>query len=343
MTAVPPARLSAPLDSIEDRVGAYLRRTGVTDAPRVSRLHGDASNRAYLRVTPHHAPSFILAVHPEPFHAGTLRQLRVSELLGRLAIPVPTVLGHAGDLGILALEDLGQDTLQDWLDDGEHDPAPLYRQAVDLIVALQGAQPQLHTPSEPPFDIAFDQTTLTQELTFFRSEFLGAYRRAAISASQSRAFDREFRSIVEDLAGESRVLCHRDYHSRNLMVRQQRLVVIDFQDARWGPDTYDLVSLLRDCYVDLDPELVSDMTDRFLAATPRGRSDGFRERFDLMSVQRHLKALGTFGHQIAVANRQGFASAVPRTLRYLGRTLNDHGRFAQLYDLLVPHLPELRQ
>jgi hypothetical protein len=342
MTAVPPARPSAPLDSIEHRVGAYLRRTGVTDAARVSRLHGDASNRAYLRVTPHHAPSFILAVHPEPFHADTLRQLRVSELLGRLAIPVPTVLGHAGDLGILALEDLGQDTLQDWLDDGEHDPAPLYRQAVDLIIALQGAQPQLHE-SEPPFDIAFDQATFTQELTFFRSEFLGAYRRAAISASQSRAFDREFRSIVEDLAGESRVLCHRDYHSRNLMVRQQRLVVIDFQDARWGPDTYDLVSLLRDCYVDLEPELVSDMTDRFLAATPRGRSNDFRERFDLMSVQRHLKALGTFGHQIAVANRQGFASAVPRTLRYLGRTLNDHGRFAQLYELLVPHLPELRQ
>jgi aminoglycoside/choline kinase family phosphotransferase len=88
---------------------------------------------------------------------------------------------------------------------------------------------------------------------------------------------------------------------------------------------------------------VSDLTDRFLAAAPAGRSDRFGERFDLMSVQRHLKALGTFGHQIAVANRQGFASAVPRTLRYLRRTLSDHARFAELYGLLLPHLPELRQ
>lgn len=340
MTAVPPAR---PLDSVEDRVWQYLRRTGVTAAAQVSRLHGDASNRAYLRVKPHDAAPFVLAVHPEPFHAGTLRQLKVAELLGRLAIPVPTLLGHAGDLGILALEDLGEETLQDWIDDGEHDPTGLYRQAVDLIIALQGAQPVSHETPEPPFDIALDQATLTRELHFFRSEFLGAHRGTTITESQSRAFDREFRSIAVDLAEEPRVLCHRDYHSRNLMVRQQQLVVIDFQDARWGPCTYDLVSLLRDCYVDLEPELVSDMTDRFLAATPRGRSDSFRERFDLMSVQRHLKALGTFGHQIAVANRQGFTSAVPRTLGYLRRTLNEHSRFAALYDLLLPHLPELRQ
>jgi hypothetical protein len=342
MTAEPPARSLAPLDSIEDRVVQYLRRTGVTDAARVIRLHGDASNRAYLRVVPQQEPSFVLAVYPEPFHAGTLRQLRVSDLLGRLAIPVPTVLGHAGELGILALEDLGQDTLQDWLEDREHDPTPVYRQAVDLIVALQRAQPLSHDSPEPPFDIGFDQETLARELAFFRSEFLGAYRRVAISAIESRAFDREFRAIAEDLARETRVLCHRDYHSRNLMVRQQQLVVIDFQDARWGPCTYDLVSLLCDCYVDLKPELVSEMTDRFLAATPNGRSDSFGERFDLMSVQRHLKALGTFGHQIAVANRHGFASAVPRTLRYLRRTLHDHDRFAGLHDLLQPHLPELR-
>lgn len=340
MTVVPPV---GPLDPIEDRARQYLRRNGVTDEARVTRLHGDASNRVYLRVVPRHSPSFILAVHPEPFHAGTLRQLKVAELLGRLAIPVPTVLGHAGDLGVLALEDLGHNTLQDWLDDGGQDPARLYRQAVDLIVAFQGAEPSSSDVPEPPFDIALDQATLTRELNFFRSEFLGVYRGAVIGASQSRAFDRQFRSIAEDLAGEARVLCHRDYHSRNLMVRQQQLVVIDFQDARWGPCTYDLVSLLRDCYVDLEPELVSDLTDRFLAAAPAGRSDRFGERFDLMSVQRHLKALGTFGHQIAVANRQGFASAVPRTLRYLRRTLSDHARFAELYGLLLPHLPELRQ
>ncbi len=342
MTEGPPADAAGPGDPIDDRVAAYLRRVGVTDATRVDRLHGDASNRVYLRVTRHRSPPLVLAVHAEPFDAGTLRQLAVGALLDRLAIPTPAVLGHAGDLGILALEDLGGETLQDWLEGGGRDPAPLYRQAIDLIVALQRAGPAGREPPEPPFDIVFDTATLMRELTFFRSEFLGAYRGLTLGADQSRALDDEFASIAEDLAGEPRVLCHRDYHSRNLMVRRHRLVVIDFQDARLGPDTYDLVSLLRDCYVDLAPELVSEMTDRFLAATPPGRRDRFHQRLDLMSVQRHLKALGTFGHQIAVAGRPGFASAIPRAFRHLHRTLRDHRRFARLLELLTPHLPELR-
>jgi aminoglycoside/choline kinase family phosphotransferase len=329
-------------DPIDHRVAAYLRRTGVTDTTGVARLHGDASNRAYFRVTRRRSPSLVLAVHPEPFDASTLRQLVVGELFDRLAIPIPATFGHAGDLGVLALEDLGPDTLQDWLAVAERDPAPLYRQAIDLIVRLQQTGAPGREPAPPPFDIAFDHATLTRELTFFRAEFLGAYRRLTLSATQSHALDEEFASIAEDLAEEPRVLCHRDYHSRNLMVRHQRLVVIDFQDARMGPDTYDLVSLLRDSYVDLAPELVTEMTDRFLAAIPRAQRDRFHQRFDLMSVQRHLKALGTFGHQIAVAERPAFVSALPRTFRYLRATLHTHDRFARLLELLTPHLPDLR-
>ncbi len=330
-------------DPIDHRVAAYLRRTGVTDATRVERLHGDASNRAYFRVTRRQSPSLVLAVHPEPFDASTLRQLVVGELFDRLAIPIPATCGHAGDLGVLALEDLGPDTLQDWQDIAERDPAPLYREATDFIVRLQQTSSPGREPAPPPFDIAFDHATLTRELTFFRTEFLGAYRRLTLSAIQSHALDEEFASIAEDLAAEPRVLCHRDYHSRNLMVQHQRLVVIDFQDARMGPDTYDLVSLLRDCYVDLAPELVTEMTNRFLAARPRARRDRFHPRFDLMSVQRHLKALGTFGHQIAVAERPAFASALPRTLGHLRGALHAHDRFARLLELLTPHLPELRR
>jgi aminoglycoside/choline kinase family phosphotransferase len=137
------------------------------------------------------------------------------------------------------------------------------------------------------------------------------------------------------------VLCHRDYHSRNLMVHRNRLVVIDFQDARMGPATYDLVSLLRDCYVDLSPDLVAATTERFLDAVPTERTADFGRRFDLMSVQRHLKALGTFGHQIAIIGRPGFAAYVPRTIAYLRRTLHAYPRFGRLLELLAPYLPTL--
>ena len=192
-----------------------------------------------------------------------------------------------------------------------------------------------------PFSLAFDAAKLTWELDFFRSEFLEAYRRIALSAAASEALQRELTTIAGELAAEPRVLCHRDYHCRNLMVRDDRLVVIDFQDARLGPGTYDLVSLLRDCYVDLPDDLTAALTRRFLDAVPAQRTGDFQARFDLMSVQRHLKALGTFGYQVSRLGRGHFAEPVPRTLVHLRRTLRAYPRFERLRELLSPHVPEL--
>ena len=333
--------MTFPEAATDQRVATYLERSGHGDDCRVTPLHGDASNRVYMRVTRGRTSLFVLAVHPAPFDPATLRQLAVGATLTRLSVRVPAVLDRAGDLGILALEDLGDDTLQNWMRVPGRDPARLYRDAVDIIATLQRGGAASGASSGPPFDSAFDVITLNRELAFFRSEFLGAYRQISLDAATEAALDVEFRAIVEELAAEPRVLCHRDYHSRNLMVRNKELVVIDFQDARMGPATYDLVSLLRDCYVDLDPSLVADLTTRFLDAVPAARTSDFERRFDLMSVQRHLKALGTFGHQIAVAGRTGFASSIPRTLGYLRATLRTYPRFGRLLELLTPHVPEL--
>ena len=123
------------------------------------------------------------------------------------------------------------------------------------------------------------------------------------------------------------MLCHRDYHSRNLMLHDETLYVIDFQDARMGPDTYDLASLLRDSYVDLPDAAVDDLIDYFLALSrdPAHRltDDGatFRRRFDLMALQRNLKALGTFGYQTTTRGNPVYMQYMPRTLTYVKRTL----------------------
>ena len=332
----------APDHTTDDRVAAYLSREGLSPLTTdVERLHGDASDRRYVRVIPRDGPSIVLAIHPEPFVTDVLPQIAVGALFDRLAIPVPAVIGQAGDLGILALEDLGDQSLQDWLTVPGHDPVPLYREAVGLIARLQRDGDGLRGEGALPFTLAFDTTKLTEELDFFRSEFLRAYRRVSLAPRAAAALREELSSVAEELAAEPRTLCHRDYHSRNLMVREDRLVVIDFQDARMGPATYDLVSLLRDCYVDLSAELVAAMTEHFLDAVPTERSADFERRFDLMSVQRHLKALGTFGHQIAVAGRPEFTACIPRTLGYLRRTLHASPRFGRLLDLLASHLPEL--
>ena len=328
--------------TIDGRVAEYLRRQGLPPVTTsVTRLHGDASDRCYVRVTRLDGSSVVLAVYPEPFATDALPEIAVRALFDHLAIPVPAVMGQAGDLGILALEDLGDQTLQDWLTVPGGDPARMYREAVGLIATLQRDGAGLRSEGSIPFTLAFDTTKLTWELAFFQSEFLLKYRNVTLTRAAAEALREELSTIAEELSAEPRVLCHRDYHSRNLMVHRNRLVVIDFQDARMGPATYDLVSLLRDCYVDLSPDLVAAMTEYFLEAVPAERTSDFGRRFDLMSVQRHLKALGTFGHQIAVAGRPGFAAYLPRTFTYLRLTLQSAPRFGRLLELLAPHLPEL--
>jgi aminoglycoside/choline kinase family phosphotransferase len=148
---------------------------------------------------------------------------------------------------------------------------------------------------------------------------------------------------VAELAAEPRVLCHRDYHSRNLMLRDDTLRIIDFQDARLGPDTYDLVSLLRDSYVDLPWPVVDDLIAYFLALQGRAaESAEFRRRFDLMALQRNLKALGTFGHQTTARANPVYIQYMPRTLNYVRENLRRYPRFGRLAELLSAHLPELK-
>mgnify|MGYP003348930408 CR=1 FL=1 len=138
------------------------------------------------------------------------------------------------------------------------------------------------------------------------------------------------------------MLCHRDYHSRNLMLHRGRLVLIDFQDARMGPDTYDLASLLRDSYVDIAEHEVDLLIAHFRRLAGIQDADEFRRRFDLMSVQRNIKALGTFGFQASARGNAAYLRDVPRTLANVRRNLERYDRFAHLRELLAAHLEELR-
>ncbi len=139
------------------------------------------------------------------------------------------------------------------------------------------------------------------------------------------------------------MLCHRDYHSRNLMLHESQLYIIDFQDARMGPETYDLVSLLRDSYVDLPEQTVDDLIAYFLAVKGvTGADPDFRRRFDVMALQRNLKALGTFGYQTTARRNPVYIQYIPRTLRYVRRNLENQPRFARLRELLATHVEEFR-
>ena len=328
------------------RIDSFLAEIGLlAHGPRVVPLSGDASDRRYFRVLLRDAPSQVLAVHPGPLDFDALPFVNVARLLEAMRLPAPRILAHSNALGILALEDLGDMTLQAHLGaTSAEEHAALYKEAVTLISTLQQRGREMASPDYLPYGITFDVAKLTWELQFFTKHFLEAYRGARTTDATRAALAREYASIVEELASEPRVLCHRDYHSRNLMFHEGRLYIIDFQDARLGPDTYDLASLLRDSYVDFDDQQVEALIAWFLSerAATAAEDRDFRRRFDLMALQRNLKALGTFGFQTTSRGNPVYIQYIPRTLNYVRASLARYARFGGLRDLLAEHLDELR-
>ena len=334
---------------VRDRIDRYLRESGLAGPrPRVVPLTGDASDRKYFRIIPSDGPSIVLALHAGAIDFATLPFADVGTLMRQIPLPVPASLGHADELGIVALQDLGDVTLQAHL--GAASPtehAALYREAVALVEQLQRRGGELQSDAYLPYRIAFDVEKLTWELDFFAKHFIEGYRGSTFSSAERAALAAEWASIVGELAGEPRVLCHRDYHSRNLMLREGHLYIIDFQDARMGPDTYDLVSLLRDSYVDITDRDLDELIAYFLAlkkndGAARGDREEFRRRFDLMALQRNLKALGTFGYQTITRRNTVYIQYIPRTLRYAKTNLEKYPRFARLREILAAHVEELR-
>ena len=320
------------------RLQQYLDLHGLTPGvTTVMPLTGDASDRRYFRVLMKGDKPIVLALHQGPIEVATMPFVSVARLLQQIPVPVPAILHHSDELGVLGLEDLGDVTLQAHLGaatPAEH--AALYRQAVSFIARMQQRGEALRSPDYPPYQSAFDVEKLTWELEFFVKYYLLAYKGAALSEARRDELRAEWTAIVNELAGEPRVLCHRDYHSRNLMLHGGSLYIIDFQDARMGPDTYDLVSLLRDSYVDLTAPQVDELLAFFLALTGDASQDEgeFRRRFDLMSLQRNLKALGTFGYMTTARNNTVYIQYIPRTLSHVKANLAKYPRFARLWDLL---------
>jgi aminoglycoside/choline kinase family phosphotransferase len=325
---------------MEPRLAQYLAEQHLTGQTlKVMPLTGDASDRRYFRVLLRDRKPIVLALHAGAIDYHAMPFVSIARLLSEVPVPVPKILHHSDPLGVLGLEDLGDVTLQAHLGaatPAEH--AALYRQAVTFIARMQQRGEALRSDTYPPYRVAFDVEKLTWELEFFVKNYLLAYKGAAPTDAQRDALREEWSAIVDELAAEPRVLCHRDYHSRNLMLHAGSLYIIDFQDARMGPDTYDLVSLLRDSYVDLTPQQVDELIAFFLALKGRSDESEFRRRFDLMALQRNLKALGTFGYMTTSRNNTVYIQYIPRTVAYVKANLAKYPRFDRLRSLIDPWL-----
>jgi len=251
--------------------------------------------------------SYILAAYPEPFDPGNFSYSQIYDLLQSIEIPVPEIVGIDGNLGIVLQQDLGDESFQRTLIKAdEKQKKLLLKDAIGLIVRMQEKGTGVFKPEYEGFQLAFDEEKLKWELEFFQRHYINNYRK--LNLTRESQLSKEYSSLAAELAGYPRVLCHRDFHVRNMMVHNGILYVIDFQDARWGPPSYDVASLLKDS-LELDLETIDELMEFYLNRARSSDSlstldkfeiDDFRQQFNLMSIQRLLKALGTYAYQIVV-------------------------------------------
>jgi aminoglycoside/choline kinase family phosphotransferase len=290
----------------------------------------DASFRRYFRVGGRDHPTAI-AMDAPPGKEDVEPYLRVAGMLADVGVNAPRVLARNPDDGFLLLTDLGSVTYLAELADAARADV-LYADAIAALVRIQG-RGQQHAPSLPPYD----ERLLRFEMSLFPDWLLGRHLALELSPAESAALAASFDDLVANALGQPQVFVHRDYHSRNLMVCPgHNPGILDFQDAVHGALTYDLVSLLRDCYVAWPQERVVRWAIDFRrqaleAGLPVGRDEvQFLRWFDLMGIQRHLKASGIFARLWHRDGKPGYLPDVPRTLSYIAAACTRHGEFAAL-------------
>ena len=327
-------------------------------------LAGDASNRRYYRAEvaggPPHSVILMQLAEPEGFKqseeavSGAAHQiaelpfLNIMSHLEKAGVPMPMLHYYDQTAGLLYLEDFGDVTLAEAVSQADGPSLESrYKQAINVLVQMQI---KATTPADPgclAFHRSFDVPLLMWEFDHFLEYGIVARRGKPMCADDWNPIRHEFENISEILAGQPRVFTHRDYHSRNLMVDGLRLGVIDFQDALMGPATYDLASLLRDAYIQLDEALVDDLVDYYLDQLAERRfvwtnRAAFRRLFDLTSIQRNLKAAGRFVYIDRVKGNPKFLPDIPRVLSYVKRNLQKYPELETLRKHLTPYVPELQ-
>lgn len=296
-------------------------------------ISGDASFRRYYRANGR------IWVDAPPHTEKNREFVRNAQALQQAAIPAPIV--HAVDLdqGFLCVSDLGDEMLLARLD-----PASV-RHWYGKAIALLPAMARIELPLEP-----FDAEFMARENSIFPEWLLGKHLGLSLDETEQRLLEETFALLTRNNLAQPQVVMHRDFHSRNLMVlADESLAVIDFQDMVCGPLTYDLVSLLKDCYVRWPLSLVHDMVtfgyQCYQAAGLLGSMDeaSFRSSLALTGMQRHLKAAGIFCRLHHRDGKSGYLKDIPRTLFYVWETARAEPELqsfaAWLEQRVLPHFP----
>jgi aminoglycoside/choline kinase family phosphotransferase len=310
-----------------------------TDKFEITPLAGDASNRRYYRIIKDDRSWVLMSW--EPFKDdGNYPFLSVLRHFAKNGVQVPNVVALAPDLGQVLLEDLGDLTLERkfWENHDQREVLPFYCQAIDEIVKIH-YRASADKSDCTAFKIEFNTERLLWEMNYGREHLLEKLCGLNFSDKVSKQLQETFTDVCATLDQQPKHICHRDYHSRNLMLKLGKMRVIDFQDARLGPIEYDLVSLLKDSYVTMEPAVADELIDYYfeeaekLGAKLPSRQH-FEEIYGIQSIQRCFKACGSFSSFYNLREDTRYLKYLPRTLALVKDALQSFPKHKVLLQVL---------
>jgi aminoglycoside/choline kinase family phosphotransferase len=309
---------------------------------RIEPASADASFRRYFRLSRGTDTYIVMDAPPEKENSAPF--VSVARMLAGMGLNVPIVLAKDLAQGFLLLSDLGSRQYLDELKAGR-DVDRLYAQALSALVTMQtSGDPAAGAPAACELP-RYDRNLLLREMELFPEWFLGRHLGLAVGAPERALLDRLFEVLVHFATAQPAAFVHRDYHSRNLLLTPQNNPgILDFQDAVWGPVTYDAVSLLKDCYIAWPAERVREWLrayrEQLIAAgfAVGGDAHEFTRWFDLMGLQRHIKVLGIFARLFYRDGKPGYLKDLPRVLEYTRVAAAAYPETAEFARFLAAHV-----
>lgn len=324
---------------VENYVESFIKKSLQFEDINILPLAGDASNRKYYRIV-RGDESWVL-MKWEPYNPVDYPFLSVLNHFAKNQVHVPTVVSQSPTEGLVLLEDLGDLTLERkfWENQNQENTIFFYKMALDEILKIHGRATQDRSNCTA-FKIQFDTEKLLWELNYGKDNLILGVLKANLSDKAHTELQHAFTDICETLHKEPKVICHRDYHSRNLMIKLDKMFVIDFQDARMGPVQYDLVSLFKDSYIDMSEETTAQLMNYYLGKAKPFLGPSFsREHFDyiyeVQSLQRCFKACGSFASFFHQRGDRRYLKYLTPTLRRVIKSLTRFPQYKIMADILI--------
>jgi len=308
-------------EKVKEQISNWIKKI-TTESFEIERASTDASFREYYRII--FSESSKIVMYAPPQKEGLRDFVKINEKMSMAKINVPKIYEIDEQQGLLLMTDFGKDTYLDVLN--KETVFCLYTDAIDVIHIMQ-----TNIQSDNLKD--FDKEEQNKEVQIFTEWFLGNHMKIKKDDYASSGLSEALENVLDRINTIPKSFIHRDFHSRNLMVTKSRNPgVLDFQDAMLGPITYDLVSLLRDCYVSWEDDLIESMCKTFIQKMDSNKitQEEFFYWFDITGLQRHIKAIGIFCRLNYRDNKSNYIQDIPRTMNYVKKILDKYEEFHDL-------------